>query len=254
MKIRSLIVDDEALGRRRLSYLLGLEADFELVGQCADGRSAVEAIVQLQPDLVFLDVQMPGMNGFEVLEAVGTRWAPAVIFVTAFDRFAVKAFEAHAIDYLLKPFRRARFQNALDRVRQGRLARAPQVLASLGAGSDRMVVKSGGRLLFVPFEELEYVRSAANYVQLHLGREVCLVRETISAMELRLPRDRFMRIHRSFIVNLSAVRELSHIGGGEYLLVLRSGRTLPVGPSYPAVIRDTLARVNMPRIGTIGGI
>jgi len=254
MKIRSLIVDDEALARRRLSYLLSLEADFEVVGQCASGRSAVEAIVERQPDLVFLDVQMPGMNGFEVLEAVAGRHAPAVIFVTAFDHFAVKAFEAHAIDYLLKPFRRARFQASLARVREGRLARAPQVLASFGPASDRMVVRSGDRLLFVPFDELEYVRAAANYVRLHLGREVCVVRETISAMESRLPRERFVRIHRSYIVNLAAVRELSHAGGGEYLLALRSGHTLPVGPSYPAVIREALARVNMPRIGSIGGI
>src|SRR5215472_276819 len=254
MRVRSLIVDDEALARRRLSYLLSLEADFEVVGQCTDGRSAVEAIVQRQPDLVFLDVQMPGMNGFEVLDAVGGRHAPAVIFVTAFDHFAVKAFEAHAIDYLLKPFSRARFQASLARVREGRLARAPQVLASFGPASDRMVVRSGERLLFVPFEELEYVRAAANYVQLHLGREVCVVRETITAMESRLPRERFVRIHRSYIVNLAAVRELSHAGGGEYLVAVRSGHTLPVGPSYPSVIRDALARVNMPRIGSIGGI
>lgn len=252
MKIRSLIVDDEALARRRLSSLLSLEADFEVVGQCSDGRSAVEAIVHLQPDVVVLDIQMPRLNGFEVLEAVGTRHAPGVIFVTAFDHFAVKAFEAHAVDYLLKPFRRARFQTALERVRQGRLARAPQVLTAFGPTSDRMVVRSGDRLLFVPFEELEYVRAAANYVQLHLGREICLVRETITAMESRLPRERFVRIHRSYIVNLQAVRELSHAGGGEYLLSLRSGHTLPVGPSYPPVIRDALAR--MPRIGTIGGM
>jgi two-component system LytT family response regulator len=254
MKIRSLIADDEALARRRLSYLLSLEADFEVVDQCGDGRSAAEAIVRLQPDLVFLDVQMPGMNGFEVLEAVAGRHAPAVILVTAFDHFAVKAFETRAIDYLLKPFRRARFQASLARVREGRLARAPQVLASFGAGSDRMVVRSGERLLFVPFDELEYVRAAANYVQLHLGREVCQVRETVTAMEARLPSGRFMRVHRSYIVNLGAVRELSHAGGGEYVLVLRSGHTVPVGPSYPAVIREALARVNMPRIGTIGGI
>jgi two-component system, LytTR family, response regulator len=254
MRIRSLVVDDEALARRRLSHLLSLEADFEVVGQCADGNSAVDEIVRLKPDLLFLDVQMPGMNGFDVLEAVGSRHAPSIIFVTAYDSFAVKAFDAHAIDYLLKPFRRARFQASLERVRQGRLARAPQVLASFGPTSDRMVVRSGDRLLFVPFEELEYVRAAANYVQLHMGREVCLVRETITAMESRLPRERFVRIHRSYIVNLAAVHDLSHAGGGEYLLSLRSGGTLPVGPSYPAVIRTAFARVNMPRIGTFGGL
>lgn len=254
MKTRVLIVDDEASARRRLSSLLGLEADFEVVGQCADGRAAVKAIAALAPDLLFLDVQMPGMNGFEVLAAVGTAHAPAVIFVSANDRFAVRAFEAQALDYLLKPLRRERFQAALQRVRRGLPARAPQLVARLTSATDRAVVRSGNRLLFVAFDELEYIRASANYVRLHMGREICQVRETISTMESRLPRDRFVRIHRSYIVNLAAVRELYHAGGGEYLISLRSGRELPVGPSYPPAIREALDSARMARFGSIGGI
>ena len=245
MKMRVLIVDDEPLARRALSSLLDLEPDFEVIGECADGNSAVKAITRLEPDLVFLDVQMPGMDGFEVLESVagvaGAR-SPAVIFVTAFDKFAVKAFDAAAVDYLLKPFRRERFQASLQRARSGLLARAPHTLASLAAGSERIVVKSGDRLVIIAFRELEYVRAAANYVRLHItGNEACAVRETIGAMESQLPRDRFVRVHRSYIVNLAEVRELYHVGGGEYLIALRGGRRLPVGPSYVHAVRDALS-------------
>jgi two-component system LytT family response regulator len=253
MKTRALIVDDEALARRSLSSLLDPEPDFEVVGECADGRSAVRAIASLEPDLVFLDVQMPGMNGFEVLAAAAGERTPAVIFVTAFDQFAVRAFEAQALDYLLKPFRRERLQASLQRVRSGLLAPAPQALTSLGTAAERIMVKSGERLVFIPFDELEYIRAAANYVRLHLGRESCEVRETLTAMEARLPRERFVRIHRSYIVNLAAVRELYHAGGGEYLVTLRSGRHLPVGPSYPQVIRVALSNASSARFGTQDG-
>jgi two-component system LytT family response regulator len=255
MKTRTLIVDDEALARKNLLSLLEAEADFEIAGECADGRSAVKSIVTLEPDLVFLDVQMPGMTGFEVLEAVGRERLPAVVFVTAFDQFAVKAFDAQAIDYLLKPFRRERFQETLTRVRQGLIARsALKLLAPARAAPDRMVVKCGDRLVFVPFEELDFIRASANYVRLHLGRATYDVRETIAAMESRLPAGRFVRIHRSFIVNLARVRELYHAGGGEYLVILRSDKQLPVGSSYAPVIRDALANAGVPRFGTIGGI
>lgn len=248
-------MDDEALARKNLLSLLAGEADFEMAGECADGRSAVKSIVALEPDLVFLDVQMPGMNGFEVLEALRHERLPAVVFVTAFDQFAVKAFDAQAIDYLLKPFRRQRFQETLTRVRRGLVSRnAGQLLASSRAAPDRMVVKCGDRLVFVPYEELDYIRASANYVRLHVGRTTYEVRETIAAMESRLPAGRFVRIHRSFIVNLSTVRELYHAGGGEYLVILRSDKQLPVGSSYASVIRDALTTAGVPRFGTIGGI
>lgn len=252
MKTRTLIVDDEELARRSLSSLLNLEPDFEVAGECADGRSAVEAIARIAPDLVFLDVQMPRMSGFEVLEAVQTVHAPAVVFVTAFDNFAVKAFESQAIDYLLKPFRHERFQASLERVRCRLMTtRRP---TPLGTTPDRMVVKSGDRLVFVRFDDVDFIRASANYLRVHLAQTSYEVRETLTMMESRLPRDRFVRIHRSYIVNLGAVQELYSAGGGEYLLSLRSGRQLPVGPSYPQVICNALANARIPRFGTIGGI
>jgi two-component system, LytTR family, response regulator len=255
MKIRTLIVDDESLARRSLSSLLNLEADFEVIGECAEGGSAVQAIIDLRPDLVFLDVQMPRMTGLEVLEAVGSERSPAVIFVTAFAEFAIQAFDARAMDYLLKPFRRERFQESLDRVRHWLVERGAAQLPVAGRSApDRMVVKSGDRLLFVPFDELDFIRASANYVRLHMGRTTHVIRETIAAMEVRLPADRFVRIHRSYIANLSAVRELYHAGGGEYMIVLRNERQLPVGPTYPPVIRRALSTACMPRVGTIGGI
>jgi two-component system LytT family response regulator len=255
MKMRTLIVDDEVLARRSLSSLLELERDFEIVGECADGKSAVESIASLEPHLVFLDVQMPRMTGFEVLDAIGSERQPAVIFVTAFNQFAVQAFDAQALDYLLKPFRRERFQASLERARRGLVGRIrPQLPALFRPAPDRMVVRSGERLVFVPFVEVEFIRASANYVRLHLARGTYDVRETITAMEARLPPDRFMRIHRSYIVNLGAVLELYPAGGGEYLLVLRSGRELPVGPTYPPMISAALETARLPRFGGHGGI
>jgi two-component system LytT family response regulator len=158
---------------------------------------------------------------------------------------SVAGERAPAMDYLLKPFCRERFQESRQRVRHG--------FAERGA-PDRMVVKCGDRLLFVPFDELDFIRASANYVRLHLGRTVYSVRETIAAMESNLPADRFVRIHRSYIVNLSAIRELYHAGGGEYLIALRSGRQLPVGSTYPPVIHRALCTAGLPRFGSIGGI
>jgi len=248
-------VDDEALARRNLSSLLDLEPDFEVVGECADGRSAVEAIADLEPDLVFLDVQMPAMNGFDVLGVLGAQRVPAVIFVTAYDQFAVQAFDAQALDYLLKPFRRDRFQASLERVRRELTSRnGLQLPSSAGNAPDRMLVKCADRLVFVPFDSLDFVRAAANYVQLHVGETVYSVRERITSMESRLPRDRFVRIHRSYIVNLAAISELYPVGGGEYMLALRGSRHLPVGPSYPASIRHALFTARVPRFGGAAGI
>jgi two-component system LytT family response regulator len=255
MKTRTVIVDDEPLARQHLSSLLSRESDFEVAGECADGAAALETLTSLRPDLVFLDVQMPRLGGFEVLAGLRADCKPAVIFVTAFDQFAVRAFEAQALDYLLKPFRRDRFQASLERVRRGAAAfpRREQ-LAALQGEPDRMVVKSGDRLVFVPFDALEFIRASANYVTLHFAGRTCEVRETITAMESRLPAQRFVRVHRSYIVNLAAVVEVYPSGGGEYMLSLKSGRQLPVGPSYPAAIRAALLQAGLPRFGGRGGI
>jgi two-component system LytT family response regulator len=255
MKTRALIVDDEVLARHHLSSLLSEENDFEIAGECGDGRSAVHLIGELAPDLVFLDVQMPVMGGFEVLDQLPAGCQPAVIFVTAFDQFAVRAFDAQAVDYLLKPFRRERFQASLDRVRRGLVGRGgPLPAACATVEPDRMVVKSGDRLIFLPFGELDFLRAAGNYVRIHVGSKSYDVRETITTVESRLPPDRFVRIHRSYIVSLAAILELYPSGGGEYMLALRGGRQLPIGPSYPPLIRQALSNARLVRLGGSGGI
>ena len=250
MNIRTLIVDDEVLARQSLSSLLDLEPDFEIVGECAEGDGALRAIESTGPDLVFLDIQMPRLDGFGVLGGVQPERMPLVIFVTAHDQFAVKAFEAQALDYLLKPFRRDRFRASLERVRRSIAARDanPTQPVSATAG-ESMIVKCRDRLAFVRFDSLEFVRAAANYVQLHVDDSTYEVRERIAVMEARLPADRFLRIHRSLIVNITAVKELYAAGGGEYMIALRGGRQLPVGPNYLEAVHKTLLKANMPRFG-----
>lgn len=251
MKIRTLIVDDEPLARLNLANLLAAEADFEIAGECTDGQSAADAIVALRPDLVFLDVQMPNLDGLKVMDTLPADKSPIVVFVTAHDRYAVRAFEAQALDYLLKPFRRERFHATLDRVRRKLVASKPLQGGPSAAGTahtpDRMIVKSGGRVVLVSFDELTYVRAAANYVELHLIDRSYAVREKISTMESRLPADRFLRVHRSYLVNLMAVQELYPVGGGDYMIALRNGKQLPVGSTYPSSIRRALAA--LPRFG-----
>jgi two-component system LytT family response regulator len=242
-------VDDEVLARRNLSSLLNLEPDFEIVGECDEGEAALRAIETTQPDLVFLDVQMPMLDGFGVLCRIRPERMPLVVFVTAYDQFAVKAFEAQALDYLLKPFRRERFHASLDRVRRSIAARnANPTRASDSAQS--MIVKCRDRLAFVHFDSLEFIRAAANYVHLHLLDATYEVRERIAVMEERLPANRFLRIHRSYIVNISAVKELCAAGAGEYMVSLRAGRQLPVGPNYVESVRKTLLTADVPRFGT----
>jgi two-component system LytT family response regulator len=255
MKIRTFVVDDEPLARLNLSRLLAAEPDFELAGEFADGRSAARAIAEQAPDLVFLDVQMPNANGLDVIGGLPRDRAPAVVFVTAYERYAVQAFEAQALDYLLKPFRRERFQATLNRVRV-RLA-APRAAAApddIETGPDRMIVKCRDRVVVVPFDELAYVRAAANYVQLHLADRTYDVREKISTMESRLPAHRFVRVHRSYLVNLSVVQELYPVGGGDYMIGLRNGKQLPVGPTYPSSIRHALVQARFPRFGRVTAV
>jgi two-component system LytT family response regulator len=242
-------VDDEVLARRSLSSLLDLEPDFEVVGECDEGQAALQAIRSAQPDLVFLDIHMPLLDGFGVLEAMLPERMPLVVFVTAYDQFAVKAFEAQALDYLLKPFRRERFRASLERVRRSIAAR-DATAAQTTTSPQSMIVKCRDRVAFVHFDSLEFVRAAANYVQLHLLDSVYEVRERMTVMEERLPVNRFLRIHRSYIVNVAAVKEIYAAGCGEYLISLRGGRQLPVGPSYVDSVHKTLLRANAPRFGS----
>ena len=247
MTIRTLIVDDEPLARKRIRSLLAADPEIEVAGECGDGASAVTRLLEARPDLVFLDVQMPELDGFEVLRAVAGEHAPVVVFVTAFDRYAVKAFETHALDYLLKPFKRQRFQEALrraktelhDRTRQS-AERMAALLSQLAPASQRLVVRSSGRIVVLRPADLDWVEAAANYVCLHAGPHQYLVRETLGAFEKRLPAGRFLRIHRSYVVNLDRIRELQPCNGSEYMVLLRNGKELPLSRSYRDAIESAL--------------
>ena len=237
--MRVLIVDDEPLARERIRTLLSAERDIEIVGEASDGASAVCAIRKLSPGLVFLDVQMPEMDGFAVLEQLSLASMPAVIFVTAFDHYAIKAFEVCALDYLLKPFDRERFAKAVERARSASDvgARVRAVLERWNERQkfiDRLVARSGGRVFFLRVEELDWIEAAGNYVRLHVGAEEHLYRETMSRMEAILDPARFARIHRSSIVNIDCVKELHPLFRGDYQVVLRNGRKLTLHRSFRA--------------------
>ena len=253
MIIRTLIVDDEALARERLRALLAGEPDLEIIGECADGAEAVEAIERDPPDLLFLDVQMPELDGFGVLEALRPARLPAVIFTTAFGQHALKAFEVHALDYLLKPFDRERLQAALGRVReQLRHAQAGALNEKLHAllaemrpqpqKVDRLVVKTAGRVMLVRTADVDWIESADNYVSLHVGAETHLVRETMAALEARLDSQHFMRISRSTIVNLERIKELQPMFHGDYAVILRNGVRLSLSRSYRDKLQHLLGK------------
>jgi two-component system LytT family response regulator len=252
-KIRALVVDDEPMARERVLSLLQHEADVEVVGECGDGVQAMAAIEHHAPDLVFLDVQMPGVDGFGVIDAIGPDKMPTVIFVTAYDEYALRAFEVHALDYLLKPFGRARFQETLsharehlERRRAGDLGR--RLLALVNdirperPRLDRLVVKSGGRVFFLRTADIDWIEAAGNYVRLHLGKDSHLFRETMNRLEARLDPRRFVRIHRSRIVNTERIEALQPWLGGDYVVVLRDGTKLPLSRGYREKLQQHLGR------------
>src|SRR5713226_9335661 len=236
MKIRILLVDDEPLARERLRRFLEKEAEVEVVGECANGREAVSAIKRHSPELVFLDVQMPELDGFGVLAELKDEPMPAIIFVTAYDQYALRAFEVHALDYLLKPFDRERFEKALARAK--RQIRRPDdelherllaLLEDLKPGQkylERLVIKSGGRIFFLRAEEIDWIEASGNYVRLHAGKESHLLRDTMHGIEGRLDPARFVRVHRSTIVNLDRIKELHPWFRGDHVIVLRDGTRL----------------------------
>jgi len=252
-KIRTLVVDDEPMARERILGLLAQETDVEVVGQCADGVQAVNAIQQLSPELVFLDVQMPAVDGFGVIRQVGPEKMPMVVFVTAYDEYALQAFEVHALDYLLKPFGRDRLQQCLDHARHQRdRARAGELGKSLMAlvqdfkpeqkKQDRLVVKSGGRVFFVRTDDIDWIEASGNYVRLHLKEQSFLFRETMNQMESRLDPQRFFRIHRSRIVNTERIKELQPWFNGEYVVVLHNGAQLRLSRSYREKLEERLGK------------
>ncbi len=243
MKARTLIVDDEELARERLRQLLGNQPEIELVGECADGLEAVAAIKEHSPDLVFLDIQMPELDGFAVLEAVNVEPMPVIVFVTAYDKFALRAFEVHAVDYLLKPFDRERFESALRRALEQvrhredatRSEAQAAVLTEMQAPAkplERVAIKSGGRIVVVKTADIAWIESAHNYVEIHDDKQAHLLRESISSIETRLPSDKFVRISRSVIVNVDRVKELELLFHGEYTVTLQNGQRLTLSRRY----------------------
>jgi two-component system LytT family response regulator len=234
--VRVLIVDDEPLARQSLLRHLRAHADFQVVGECGDGPSAVTAILTQQPDLVFLDVQMPEMDGFQVIARIGADRMPAVVFVTAYDRYALRAFDASALDYLLKPFRKERLERALARARE-QTAKSPQstgnarILAALdgltASRSDwleRIPAPHNGRILFVEAADVEWIESAGNYARLHTSKCAYEIRETLTSLERKLNPKRFVRVHRSTIVNVQQIKEIHPWFHGYHLILLASGK------------------------------
>jgi two-component system LytT family response regulator len=235
--MRCLIVDDEALARGRIRKLLAPESDVEVVGECADGPQAIKAIREQKLDLVFLDVQMPEVSGFDVLRAVPEQVWPAIIFVTAHDQHAIQAFEVHALDYLLKPFSQARLQEAVRRAREHLQARETANLNRQlaqwlktsrpePAHISRIPVKTGNQTLFIRIEDIDYIESASNYAVVRAQGENHVLRETLTNLEGKLPERSFLRISRSIIVNLERVKGIQSAPRGEYLVLLHEGRQL----------------------------
>ena len=243
MRLRTLIVDDEPLAREGIRMLLKHDPEVTVIHECADGQATVNAIIETKPDLVFLDVQMPEMDGFEVLETVGVDRMPNTIFVTAYDKYALQAFEVNALDYLLKPYTNERFFQALERAKAQIKLRGDnklnhQLSALLdhfkrsGDYLERLVVKSAGRISFVNVDEIDWIEAADTYVRLHVRRESHLVRGTMIGLEDRLDPHKFLRIQRSVIINISRVKELQPLFHGEYLVTLQDGTQLTSGRSY----------------------
>jgi len=252
VRIRTIIADDEELARRGLRALSQRYEELELVCECRNGREAVEAIHRHRPDLVFLDVQMPGKTGFDVISAITDGPRPHVVFVTAYDKFALRAFEVHALDYLLKPVNEERFDAAVERVREAMshatdsamLQRFSQAAAelqvaaspSMATAMDRLPIKANGRIIILRLSEIDWIEADGDYVSIHARGKSWLMRETIAAVELRLALSGFVRIHRSTLVNAEQVKELRPRDKGEYTVVLNDGTELKLTRNYRASV------------------
>jgi two-component system, LytTR family, response regulator len=248
--IRTIIVDDEPLARDKVRMLLSKDPGITIVGECSNGEQAVEAISSLAPELVFLDIQMPGLDGFGVISKLDQEHLPGVVFVTAYDQYAIHAFEVHALDYLLKPFAQKRFAEALQRAKTE--LRKPRdgafnqqllsLLGTLGTGSrylERFVIRSTGRVFFLKVADVDWIEAAGNYLNIHIGHEAHLLRETMNSLETQLDPRKFVRIHRSTLVNIERIKELSPLFHGDYVVTLTNGARLTLSRSY----RDKLSGV-----------
>jgi two-component system LytT family response regulator len=249
VKIRALIADDEPLAREWVRGAVAEDPDLEVIGESGDGFEAAEAIRRLKPDLVFLDVQMPGLDGFGVLEALAPEEIPAIVFVTAFDQYAVRAFEAQAVDYLIKPFSRERVEEAVRRVRElvkGRsledfresIGRIVEKIRRDRSFPEWVLLKADGKNVFVKVRDIDWIESSRNNVRIHVGPTVYLLHETTSAIASRLDPKKFLRIHRSSIVNIERIRELHPWFNGDYAVILRDGTQLTLSASYRDRLRE----------------
>ena len=261
--IRALIVDDEPAAREAIRALLAEDSDIRIVGECADGRTALRAIANTTPELLFLDVQMPEMDGFSMLRQLDPAHVPVVIFVTAFDQYALRAFDVHATDYLLKPFDDERFRDAVTRakhsVRAGQLGRVSEELRALldgvaspgatprsaapgGPYLKRLVIKSGGRVTLLNVRDIDWIEAEGDYVKIHVGRAWHLLRETMKRLEAQFDPARFVRIHRSTIVNVERIKELQPYFRGEYVVILQDGKSLKLSRGYKEHLESALGR------------
>lgn len=250
-RLRAVVIDDELLARQIIREMLVDDSEIEIVAECVNGREAIEAIQSCQPDLLFLDIQMPEVAGFDVLESLKDGPSPAVIFVTAYDQYAVRAFEYHAVDYLLKPFDRERFEMAVSRAkahlrcaRNGELdKRIRALLESLKVETkyvDRIVIKNSGRVCLIETNELNWVEAEGNYVRLHTTSKAHLMRETIGNLEAQLDPKKFLRVHRSTIVRIDSIRELQPWFHGEYHIILHNGTKLTLSRNYREQLQSVL--------------
>jgi two-component system, LytTR family, response regulator len=255
--IRTIIADDEHLARKKLRVLLDSEPGVQVVAECQDGQQAVSAIQTHRPDLLLIDIRMPDIDGFQVLKQIAPDEMPVVVFTTAYDQFAIRAFEAHALDYLLKPFDRERLHHAVERARAellkvhdrdltGRildlLAKNIEPKIESKQVDDRMVIRAGGKVVFLDVKEIDWIEAAANYVKLNVGKDSYLLREGIGSISERLDPDRFVRIHRSVIVNVRKIKELQPCESGEYIAVLRNGKELSCSRGYRTQLQRLIGR------------
>jgi two-component system, LytTR family, response regulator len=242
--LRAIIVDDEELARHVLHELIDAHPDIEIVAECANGFEAVKAVTDLKPDLLFLDIQMPKLDGFEVLELIGTDLA--IVFCTAYDQYALRAFEVHAVDYLLKPFGAERFEAALTRARQrmGEQKRVPVELATQartpGQFSDRIVLRDGSDVHIIPITKLDYAEAQDDYVALASEGKKRLKQQTITSLEQSLDPGRFLRVHRSYILNIERLKKLEPYGKDSHVAILTDGTRLPVSRSGYTRLRALL--------------
>jgi two-component system LytT family response regulator len=248
--IQAIVADDEVLARQKLRQLLRAEPDIEIVGECATARETVELTRAAKPDLLFLDVRMPGMDGFDIIGALELDQGvtmPGIIFTTAYDQYALRAFEVHALDYLLKPFTPERLQAAIQRVRERPSAEATSDAAQKHNGhspghTTRMVFKSRGRILFLPVSEIRWVGAEENYVRLAAGNETHLLRETMTHLEQRLDPHQFLRVHRSFMVNLNYVKEVRTDAEGDAAVIMQDGQRIAMSRNFKSRILDRFRR------------